>query len=74
MPMYWKQNEGELLEEDFDMDMEDEDCVTQQPQIWRNEEWMEDFEVKIILISKLQMMKQLLSDNYIREEFGIQKF
>jgi hypothetical protein len=31
MPMYWKQNEGELLEEDFDMDMEDEDCVTQQP-------------------------------------------
>jgi hypothetical protein len=35
---------------------------------------MEDFEVKIILISKLQMMKQLLNDNYIREEFGIQKF
>jgi hypothetical protein len=35
---------------------------------------MEDFEVKPILTSKLHMMKQLLSDNCKREEFGIQKF
>ncbi len=35
--------------------MEDEDYVTQKQQIRGNEkeEWMEDFEVKTILISKL---------------------
>jgi hypothetical protein len=39
--------------------VEDENCVTQQPQILANEEeyQMEDFEVKIVLTSKLQMMK-----------------
>jgi hypothetical protein len=33
--------------------VEDEDCVTYKPQIWGNaeKEWMEDFEVKTILIS-----------------------
>jgi hypothetical protein len=37
------------------MDVEDENCVTQQLQIWGNdeEEWMEDSEVKTILTSKL---------------------
>jgi hypothetical protein len=35
---------------------------------------MEDFEVKPVLTSKLHMMKQLLNDNYRREEFGKQKF
>jgi hypothetical protein len=34
---------------------------------------MEDSKVKTILISKFQMTKQLLNDNYKREEFGIQK-
>ncbi len=28
------------------------------------EEWMEDFEVKIILTSELQMINKLLDDNY----------
>ncbi len=53
--------------------MEDEDCVTQKPQIWGNEEkeWMEDSEVKTILTSFFQTMKQSLSNNCRREESGI---
>jgi hypothetical protein len=37
MQVYWEQNVGGLQEEDFDTNMEDEDYVTQKPQIWGNE-------------------------------------
>ncbi len=57
--MYWEQSVGGFQEQDFNTNVEDEDYVTQKQQIQGNEkeEWMEDFEVKTILISKLQMMK-----------------
>jgi len=50
--------------------VEDEDCVTQKPQMWGNEEeeQMEDPKVKTILISKLQMTNKSLNDNYKSEE------
>jgi len=42
------------MEEDFDTNVEDEECVTQKPQMWGNEEeWMADLEVKTILTSEL---------------------
>ncbi len=51
--MYWEQFASGFQEEDFDTQVENEDCVTYKPQIWGDEEkeWMEDSEVKTILIS-----------------------
>ncbi len=53
MSVYWEQNACGFQEDDFEMKVEDEDCVTQKPQIWGNEEkkWMEDSKVKTILTS-----------------------
>jgi hypothetical protein len=50
--------------------VEDEDCVTQKPQMWGNEEeqQMEDLKVKIILIFELQMTNKSLNDDYRSEE------
>ncbi len=42
MPICWEQNGGGLQEKDFDMEMEDEDYVTQKPQMWgmmKNNGW-----------------------------------
>jgi hypothetical protein len=39
MPVYWEQGGGGFQEEDFNVEVEDEDCVTQKPQMkgqwWR---------------------------------------
>jgi hypothetical protein len=53
--MYWEQNTSGLQEEDYDMEVEDEDYVTQKLQIRGNEkeERMEDLEVKKLLTLKL---------------------
>ncbi len=47
------------------MEVEDENCVTQKPQMRGNEkkERIEDLEVKVILILELQMMNKLLNNN-----------
>ncbi len=52
------------------MEVEDEGCVTQKPQMRGNdeEEQMEDLEVKTILTLKLKMKDKLLNDNYRSEE------
>ncbi len=70
MPIYWEQSGGGLQEEEFDMEVEDEGCVTQKPQMRGNdeEEQMEDLEVKTILTLKLKMKDKLLNDNYRSEE------
>jgi hypothetical protein len=31
MAIYWEQSESGLREEDSDMEVEDEDCITQKP-------------------------------------------
>jgi hypothetical protein len=51
------------------MEVENEDYVTQKPQMSGNDEKerMEDLEVKTILILKLQMKDKSLDDNYKSE-------
>jgi hypothetical protein len=52
------------------MEVEDEDFVSRKPHMQGNEkeEWMEDFKVKTILISELQLTNKSLKDNYKSEE------
>ncbi len=51
MLVYQEHSVGGLQKEDFDTKVEDEDCVTQKPQMQGNEKekQMEDHEVNIIL-------------------------
>jgi hypothetical protein len=55
MPIYWEHNACGLQAEDFDMEVEDEDYVTQKPQMQHNEkkEQMKDLEVNIVLSLEL---------------------
>ncbi len=76
MSMYWEQNVGGFQEEDFDIEVEDEDYVTQKPQMQgtEKEEQMENPEVKAILTLKLQRRNESLNDKYKNKESRIQKF
>ncbi len=53
MLVYWEQSVTRIQEEDFNTEVEDEDLVTQKPQMQGNEEEerMEDLKVKTILTS-----------------------
>ncbi len=68
MPIYGEQSGGGFQEEDFNTEVEDENCV---PQMSGNEEErMEDLEVKTILTSKLHMMDNSLKDNLQKQGIG----
>ncbi len=73
MSIYWEQSGVGLQEEDFDIEVEDEDYVTQKPQMRGNDKkkWMEDLEVKTILTSKLQIKDELWDNNCRIKELAL---
>ncbi len=76
MPMYKEQSASGLQVEDSDMEVENEDCDIQKPQIQSNEyeEYMKGLEVNTILILELQMTNESVSNNCKSEGSGMQRF
>ncbi len=70
-----EQSIGGLLVEDFDTDVEDDDCDIQKPHIQTNEdeEQMQDLLINTILIVAIHMTNEFVSNNYKSDGFGKQK-